>query len=263
MAERRGRGRTRGGRRVVLASAVVSAVVAVPAATGGPVAVAAQPGPAGSTATATTVTALHLDFENQDTLASQTVVHDASGLARGVVVTNRGRLTPVAGSAGRGVQYPCATCGRAIMEVPDSAALDPGTAAFEIGATVRMTRAQSARSMNVVQKGYHGQAGGQYKLQIDSGQPGCVVNSSRGRVVAVASGASANVADAAWHRVACVRTATEVVVLVDGVAQVRRRATAGVVANSAPVRIGGKSVVSAANDQYRAELDEVTIRIGG
>ncbi|MDN4161308.1 LamG-like jellyroll fold domain-containing protein [Nocardioides abyssi] len=217
-------------------------------------------GPGAGAATTPTVV-LHLDFE-QDALAPGSVVHDASGVARGVVVTNRGALTVVEGSTGRGVRYPCPTCGRALVEVADSTVLDPGTAPFTITADVRMTRTESARSMNVVQKGYYSQAGGQYKLQVDNGRPSCVVNSSRGRVVVVASASSANVADGAWHEVACSRTATEVVVLVDGVARARRASPAGSVANTAPVRIGGKDVTSSDNDQYRAALDDVTISVG-
>ncbi|GGO73264.1 hypothetical protein [Nocardioides deserti] len=47
-----------------------------------------------------------------------------------------------------------------------------------------------------------------------------------------------------------------------GVVRVRGLAAAGVLANAAPLRIGGRNATSTSNDQFRAELDEVTIRTG-
>lgn len=213
-------------------------------------------------AAAAAVPVLRLGFDGTDTFASGTAVRDDSGVVRGRVVTNRGALSATTGNPGGAVRYPCATCGRAMIEVPDSASLDPGSAAFAVGVDVRMTREESRRTMNVVQKGYYSQAGGQYKVQVDYGQPGCVVNGSRTRIVLVASTAAANVADGAWHRIVCSRTSTEVLLLVDGVVRARRTGVVGTVSNSAPLRIGAKDVTSSDNDQFRASLDNVTIEVG-
>ncbi|NHC22916.1 LamG domain-containing protein [Nocardioides sp. IC4_145] len=242
-------------------AAVLAAVAALAGTTG------AAPHPDGPAAAAvpTALAAtpvLRLTFDEQVSWRSGSVVLDGAGSARGTVV-GRGTLTSVGGGSGRGVRYPCATCGRVVVEVPDDPALDPGTGDLEVAVDVRMTREESRRTMNVVQKGYSNETGGQYKLQVDYGRPSCVIRSSRGRVLVEATSTTADVADGAWHHVACVRTASHVSVLVDGVVRARRAAVAGVLANAAPLRIGGKNATSASNDQYRAELDEVTIRIGG
>ncbi|WKN50235.1 LamG-like jellyroll fold domain-containing protein [Nocardioides sp. Arc9.136] len=242
-----------------MAGALAAGALVLPGATGPGAGAGAG---AAVAATTSTTTVLQLGFDGADTFASGTPVLDDTGAARGRVVSNRGALTPTSGSPGRAVQYPCPTCGRALIEVPDAAALDPGTAAFSIGVDVRMTREESRRSMNVAQKGYYGEPGGQYKLQVDQGRPSCVVSGARTRLVAVASGAEADVADGAWHRVVCSRTATEVLVLVDGVVRARATGVVGSVANASPLRIGAKNVSATDNDQFRADLDDVVVQVG-
>jgi hypothetical protein len=71
-----------------------------------------------------------------------------------------------------------------------------------------------------------------------------------------------DVADGAWHDLACVRAATRLTLLVDGV----ERASVPVppnlsIANAEPLRVGGKGP-NKGNDQYAGQIDNVFLSIG-
>jgi hypothetical protein len=199
-----------------------------------------------------------LTFDMGESLRPNTRVRDASGHrhAGRVLVQDGARIASVNGWFRRGAAYRPAR-GQAIIEVPDSRGVDPHRRSFVFGAAVRTTHAQLRFGSNVVQKGYHNQLGGQYKLQLDSsGVPSCVVRGSAGRVMAVGP---RSVANGSWHRVSCTRTRSAVALRIDGKVRASVRAATGRLANSAPVRIGGKRL-GARNDQYRGRVDSVYLR---
>jgi hypothetical protein len=70
-----------------------------------------------------------------------------------------------------------------------------------------------------------------------------------------------NVANRRWHQVTCQRTRTAVILRVDGVVRGRARGVTGRLANDAPVRVGGRKIAVANNDQYHGRLDNVFINI--
>jgi len=208
-------------------------------------------------------TPLHLTFDRHDTLRAGSPVHNANGRAVGtVLVAKHGRLTLRRGHPGRAAQYPCRRCGRAIIEVPSRRPFNPGVRTFAFGATVKLGRARAGGHGNVVQKGYYQQPGGQYKLQIMSGVPGCVVHGNLGRVIATAK-PTASVANGAWHRVVCLRTARGVVLRVDGKVRARAVGPTGRLRNKAPVRVGGKNLTASFSAQYHGRLDDVFLRVYG
>ncbi len=84
------------------------------------------------------------------------------------------------------------------------------------------------------------------------------MSGGRGRLIARAQ---VGVSDNTWHRLACARTPDELRLSIDG--KIRARATGGVglVANDAPVRVGGKKVIRGPNEQYHGKLDSVFVSI--
>ena len=70
-----------------------------------------------------------------------------------------------------------------------------------------------------------------------------------------------NIADGAWHDLACARTATRLAITVDGVERAAVPVPASVsIANAEPLRIGGKSP-NKGNDQFAGEIDNVFVAI--
>ncbi|GAB7041409.1 hypothetical protein JCM9533A_52590 [Catenuloplanes niger JCM 9533] len=151
-------------------------------------------------------------------------------------------------------------CPRAILEGGDPVTLNPGTRRLRYGASVLMRPTDTADGANVVQKGFSVGGGTQYKLQVDGldGRPSCVV-ASPARIYRVV--APVRVADGRWHAVGCVRNGGALSINVDGVARGTTKLPARLsIANTEPLRIGGKSV-TANNDQYAGQVDDVYVTI--
>jgi hypothetical protein len=68
--------------------------------------------------------------------------------------------------------------------------------------------------------------------------------------------------DGQWHVVRCERTATQVVMTVDGVVTMRVRHATGMISNNVPLTIGGKlncDQISITCDYFAGDIDYVTI----
>lgn len=151
-------------------------------------------------------------------------------------------------------------CPRTILEGGDPAALNPGLRRLQYGASVKMRPTDTAAGANVVQKGFSVGGGTQYKLQVDgiAGRPSCVVASPTHiyRVIA-----PVRVADGRWHALRCVRIGSVLSITVDGVGRGSTKLPAKLsIVNAEPLRIGGKSV-TANNDQYAGQVDDVYVTI--
>ena len=155
---------------------------------------------------------------------------------------------------------PPQNCPRTILEGGNPTALNPGTRRLQYGASVLMRPTDTANGANVVQKGFSVGGGTQYKLQVDglAGRPSCVVASPT-RIYRVT--APVRVADGRWHAVGCARIGGTLSIRVDGVTRGSARLPAALsIANTEPLRIGGKSV-TANNDQYAGQVDDVYVTI--
>jgi hypothetical protein len=180
---------------------------------------------------------------------------------------NGGILTLVPQGAGLAVAFPerCTLpserdCPRAILEGRRDDALNPGTRPLTYGASIRMTPDDLADGANVLQKGFSVGGVSQFKLQVDHrrGHPSCVV-ATRARIYRVEP--RLNVADGAWHDIACARTAKRLAITVDGLERAAVPIPATVsIANAEPLRIGGKGP-NKGNDQYAGEIDNVFLTI--
>jgi hypothetical protein len=180
-----------------------------------------------------------------------------------------GGVTTERRAGGLAVRFPptCAvygdvTCPRAILQSGPAEMLNPGTAPFRFGATVRLARSETSQGENVVQKGYsHGHS--QYKLQVDGvdGRPSCVLVSTRSPEIHVLTGA-ASVADGRWHVIECVRAGSVLTIAIDGSVAARRNIPAELsIVNSEPLRVGGKGT-GPNNDQFHGAIDDVLVIIG-
>ena len=93
------------------------------------------------------------------------------------------------------------------------------------------------------------------------GRAQCVVV-GRGSTRAYLVRSGVPVADATWHKILCVRSATALTILVDGVSRGRVALPAGlVIANDKPLRIGGPNF-NTKSDMYHGLLDNVYARLG-
>jgi hypothetical protein len=177
-----------------------------------------------------------------------------------------GRTRMVRHQPGRALAFPkkCtdSTCARVVLQAPHSPELNPGTSPFAFGATVKLSRKQTSKGQNVVQKGYSAR-GSQYKLQIDgaAGKPSCVlVGENRPRIRLVKS--SVTVADNTWHRIECRRVGIAWSIVVDGVPRGLIAVPANLsVANTSPLSLGGKGGYQD-NDQFQGAFDDVWLSVG-
>jgi hypothetical protein len=167
--------------------------------------------------------------------------------------------------AGYAVRFPArcqrapAECPRAILESNRADVFNAGTRPLRYGASVFMTRADTAAGANVLQKGFSVGGGTQYKLQVDgrAGRPSCVL--ANGRTIYRVSG-PVGVADGRWHSVVCTRVGARLSIAVDGRA-VSRQVPGGLsISNNQPLRIGGKNV-GPNNDQFAGRLDNVFVTL--
>jgi Laminin G domain len=143
-----------------------------------------------------------------------------------------------------------------IVQVPHDNRLNPGTGDFAVEVRLRTTRPFG----NVVQKGQAGARGGYFKFQSPSGKISCLFRGSAGS--STASSGTARVNDGQWHTVRCERTATSVVMTVDGTVTGRNRNATGTIANTRPLTIAGKlncDQVDITCDYFAGEIDYVRI----
>ncbi|MGC5018396.1 LamG-like jellyroll fold domain-containing protein [Micromonospora sp. DT47] len=153
--------------------------------------------------------------------------------------------------------------GSAVIQVPDAANLNPGTQDFTISALVKVTSGQVTEGANLMQKGVFADPA-QWKLQLDSGKPGCRIEGtdSLGNNVFVLLTADTSIADQGWKFVQCKRRG-DVLSLVVGSTTVKTDDGASMdIANTAKVNIGAKGAGLTNNDQFRGEMDNAVFSIG-
>lgn len=218
----------------------------------------ASPAPGAVARALPTGTVLKFTFDGRAKLTDGSKVRNVAGKGRGTVEVGAGQFKKTPGKPGRAARYPRAS-GYGLIEAPDRRAWDPGHRDFSFGARVKVTAAMGDRNMNVIQKGYYSQPGGQWKLQLDHGRPSCRVQGDSGGLL-VRSDTS--VADGAWHRLVCVRSYNQLVLRVDGTEVASGSGPTGRVSNSATVRIGAKKLGSGRVDQFHGRLDVPFLRMG-
>lgn len=179
---------------------------------------------------------------------SGTVMHDAVGGHNGTIFSAQ---LGVPGFAGTAYGF----SGKAYVSVPSAADLNPGSANMTVTLHVRTTSAPATPDWDLIRKGLYTTAGGEFKMEYQpSGQASCGFNGSAnyGELMA---GPPIN--DGKWHTVQCVKTATAIKVIVDGVSY-SKTVTIGTIANTSAVPIGARP----GSEYFQGALDEGSLQIG-
>lgn len=133
--------------------------------------------------------------------------------------------------------------------------LNPGNGDFAVTIRLRTTSPQG----NIVQKGQATVPGGYFKVDMDQGRVACVFVGDR---TGVHLGSSQPIADGTWHEVRCVRTDSDVTLVIDGSVIAHRSVTLGPTANTWPLAIAGKvscNQVKVGCDYFSGDLDRVQL----
>jgi hypothetical protein len=196
-------------------------------------------------------------------------ISDLSGKGSSLTVrtADNGTLAITTEGGGRYATFPApcpstGTCGRALLEAPNSPDLNPGTRNFRWASSIRVTGSQLKGKANIMQKGLAG-SDSVWKLQLTgkTGRAQCAMT-GKGSTEAFTATSSRSVADGAWHKVVCERSATSLSISVDDVAGSRATIPSTLsVENTMPLRIGGPNF-GASSDMYHGQLDDVYIQLG-
>jgi Concanavalin A-like lectin/glucanases superfamily len=212
--------------------------------------------PAGTAAAASPV---RVALWHMDERAGATRMIDSSGRGNdGKIGTSV--VTGAPGMIGSAYQFDGSS---AIVTVPDAPSLNPGSAALQIDADIKVPANLGVGDYNVLEKGTAAAAGGAYKLEIHGlndrqfAFPDCAFNGpGQGKTVVYGP---RKINDGVWHRVTCVLTATEAWLAIDGVSGPTKPNRVGSIANHSVLTIGGKPN---GTHFFRGSLDEVVITVG-
>lgn len=145
------------------------------------------------------------------------------------------------------------------VSVPASADFTPGTGNFRVQMSVNFTTRPSPAVIDydLLRRGLSTTAGGDYKVEIlQNGKAFCQFRGSAG--TGAVSGGPA-LSDGRWHVIICARTASSVVLNVDGISYSVAKQT-GSITHTVPLYIGAKDGGGA--DQYTGLMDSVSISKG-
>jgi len=161
-----------------------------------------------------------------------------------------------AGASGKGFGF---SGSRSYVSVPASGDFKPGTGAFRIEMSVRLTSRPSASVIDydLLRMGLSSTSGGDYKVEIlKNGKAFCHFRGSSG-TGDVTGGP--DLSDGHWHTITCARTASSVTLTVDGSSYSTSRKT-GSITSSQTLYIGAKD--SGGADQYTGLMDSVSLSKG-
>ena len=143
------------------------------------------------------------------------------------------------------------------VDVPSSADLNPGSAdiTFTIHLKTSGTPPPPPADWDIFRKGLYTSGGAEWKMEFQqTGQASCGFEGTGGYAELVAG---PKIDDGQWHTISCVKTATNIQVVVDG-QTFSKAANIGSIANTTDVAIGARP----GSDWYQGQLDEASIQIG-
>lgn len=144
------------------------------------------------------------------------------------------------------------------IQVPPDPRLNPGRRDFVFSAWVNLKHApRRAQTYDIIRKGLGGTAGGEFKLEVLSGERvKCSTKDPRGRNHAINSPVR-HIADGQWHLVGCARTGSGWSTILDGLVTTKK-VDLGVISNTMAVSIGSKYGLEDVPD---GRVDEVALFI--
>lgn len=148
-----------------------------------------------------------------------------------------------------------------IVRVPHADDLNPGSGDFSYGAWVNFTELPPAQTWDILRKGLSTTGGGNYKLELFTGngtaRARCSWMDVSGATITVVRGTGLN--DGRWHRLTCSRSGDTFTVDVDG-STTSNPKTLGAISNSADLTIGAKATDS---DVFRGLIDDAQVSFSG
>jgi hypothetical protein len=177
-----------------------------------------------------------------------TVMHDAAGSHNGTL-QNVALAQP--GFAGLAYGF----TGSSTVLVPSAADLNAGAKTLTVTIHLKATAVPATPDWDLIRKGVFTTAGGEFKVEYQpSGQGTCGFNTST-NYAELTAGPALN--DGQWHTVQCVKTATNIQLIVDG-AKFTKTASLGTISNTVQVVVGSHP----GSEFFRGSLDEASIQIG-
>jgi hypothetical protein len=144
---------------------------------------------------------------------------------------------------------------KSYVSVPSATDLNPGTSNLTVTLHVKTTSAPATPDWDLIRKGLYTTAGGEFKMEYQpSGQASCGFNGSANYGELMAGPA---INDGKWHTVQCIKTASAIKVVVDGVA-FSKTVTIGSIANTDAVPVGARP----GSEYFQGSLDEASIQVG-
>ena len=141
------------------------------------------------------------------------------------------------------------------VSVPSSPVLNPGRKKIMLTIHLNTTVAPARPDWDLLRKGVFGSGLGEYKVEFQpTGQASCGFAGTLDSTELIAGPA---IDDGRWHTVQCVKTATEVRLIVDG-RRFTKRARVGSIANDAALVLGARP----GSEFFRGALDEASVVIG-
>jgi len=149
----------------------------------------------------------------------------------------------------------------ALVTVPSSSDLNPGSSTFTVTTHANFTKLPSTKTgddYDVIRKGLSSTSGGNWKQEITlSGRGSCTGTASSGSLTA-SGGKVLN--DGKWHTITCVFTTSSIRLQVDGSQVASKSGKMGSISNKDSLTIGAKIIRSTSDgDQYVGLIDEVSI----
>jgi hypothetical protein len=177
-----------------------------------------------------------------------TVMHDAAGSHNGTL-----QNVALAQPGFAGVAY--GFTGSSTVLVPSAADLNAGANTLTVTIHLKATSVPATPDWDLIRKGVFTTAGGEFKVEYQpSGQGTCGFNTST-NYAELTAGPALN--DGQWHTVQCVKTATNIQLIVDG-ARFTKTASLGTISNTVQVAVGSHP----GSEFFRGSLDEASIQIG-
>ena len=149
--------------------------------------------------------------------------------------------------------------GKSFVSVPSAGDLNPGDFDITITVHVKATLVPQppTEDWDLIRKGIFNTVGGEFKMEYQpDGTASCGFNGSLAYNEIVGQGPAIN--DGQWHTVQCVKTSTNIRLIVDGVAFTKSGAV-GAIANNEPIILGSHAGTA---EFFQGMLDEASIVIG-
>jgi hypothetical protein len=183
--------------------------------------------------------------------SSGTTMFDSAGQNNGTLTS----VTPgLPGFSGFAYGFNGST---SLVSVPSAASLNPGSANFSFTIDLKSTGTPPPPpdDWDVIRKGDYVTGSGEYKMEFQqTGQASCGFEGTT-TYAEIQAGPALN--DGHWHTITCVKTSSDIELIVDGQTYATP-VVIGSISNTSPVTIGSHPGA----DWYQGSLDEANISIG-